>query len=96
MVLLNIGTGYSGVRLETLERYRNFLNHDIYPFAPRDGSVGYLSPEAHIAMTLIGEGMAISGGEIVNASEVLIDKGLEAAYKLSYKEGCLLYTSRCV
>ncbi len=90
MVLLNIGTGYSGVRLETLERYRNFLNHDIYPFAPRDGSVGYLSPEAHIAMTLIGEGMAISGGEIVNASEVLIDKGLEAAYKLSYKEGLAL------
>lgn len=90
MVLLNIGTGYSGVRLETLERYRNFLNLGIYPFAPRDGSVGYLSPEAHIAMTLIGEGMAISEGEIVNASEVLNDKGLEVTYKLSYKEGLAL------
>ncbi|WP_425539167.1 HAL/PAL/TAL family ammonia-lyase [Microaceticoccus formicicus] len=90
MILLNIGTGYSGVRLETLERYRNFLNLGIYPFAPRDGSVGYLSPEAHIAMTLIGEGMAVSEGEIINASEVLNNKGLEAAYKLSYKEGLAL------
>lgn len=90
MVLLNIGSGYSGVRLETMERYRSFLNHQIYPFAPRDGSVGYLSPEAHIAMTVIGEGMAIRGGEIVNASEVLTGNGIDAEYKLSYKEGLAL------
>lgn len=90
MVLLNIGSGYSGVRLETMERYRSFLNHQIYPFAPRDGSVGYLSPEAHIAMTVIGEGMAIRGGEIVNTSEVLTGNGIDAEYKLSYKEGLAL------
>lgn len=90
MILLNIGSGYSGVRLETLERYKNFLNLGIYPFAPREGSVGYLSPEAHIAMAIIGDGMVVSGEEIKSASEVLSLKGLDEEYKLSYKEGLAL------
>ena len=47
MILQNLGQGYSGVRLELLEQYRQFLNRGVTPWAPGDGSVGYLSPEAH-------------------------------------------------
>ena len=49
MILQNLGQGYSGVRLELLEQYRQFLNRGVTPWAPGDGSVGYLSPEAHMA-----------------------------------------------
>ena len=39
MVLQNLGRGNSGVRIEVLERYRDFLNMNITPWAPGDGSV---------------------------------------------------------
>ena len=58
MVLQNLGQGYSGVRLAVLERYRDFLNAGLTPWAPGDGSVGYLSPEAHMALVLLGKGKA--------------------------------------
>ena len=58
MVLQNLGQGYSGVRLLVLEQYRRFLNCGLTPWAPGDGSVGYLSPEAHMALVLIGQGKA--------------------------------------
>src|SRR5699024_602635 len=62
MILLNAGSGYTGVRLETLERYKEFLNKDLLPFVPKEGSVGYLSPEAHIALAVMGEGKMIWEG----------------------------------
>ena len=34
MVLQNLGQGNSGVRIEVLERYRDFLNRGITPWAP--------------------------------------------------------------
>lgn len=89
MVLQNLGQGYSGVRLKTLEMYRQFLNLGLTPFAPREGSVGYLSPEAHIALVLIGEGMAYFNGELLPAKEALIRVGLKPIV-LSAKEGLSL------
>lgn len=41
MMLLNLGQGYAGVRMETLEQIAGLLNHGIIPFAPKDGSVGF-------------------------------------------------------
>ncbi|WP_181444394.1 histidine ammonia-lyase [Bacillus sp. 03113] len=89
MVLQNLGQGYSGVRLETLEMYRQFLNLRLTPWAPREGSVGYLSPEAHMALVLIGEGKAYVNGELMQASEAL-DKVGVAPIVLSAKEGLAL------
>lgn len=89
MILLNSGSGYSGVRLETLERYKDFLNLNIYPFAPKEGSVGYLSIEAHIARAVVGDGKIIEGGKEKDAKEVLKRLGL-GNYELSYKEGLSL------
>nr|WP_263324363.1 aromatic amino acid ammonia-lyase [Neobacillus sp. Marseille-Q6967] len=89
MVLQNLGQGYSGVRIETLEMYRKFLNAGLTPFAPREGSVGYLSPEAHMALVLLGEGKAFVNGELLSAKEALLRVGMEPI-ELTAKEGLAL------
>lgn len=89
MILQNAGSGYSGIRLETLERYKEFLNLDLIPFAPKEGSVGYLAPEAHIALSVMGEGKMISDGNIVDSMEILKKYNLDK-FDLSYKEGLIL------
>lgn len=89
MVLQNLGQGYSGVQLKTLEMYRQFLNRGVIPYAPREGSVGYLSVEAHIALVLLGEGKAYVDGELLPSQEALLKVGLEPI-ELSAKEGLAL------
>src|SRR5688572_13133803 len=54
-----LAKGFSGVRLETLERLIDLLNQRVHPVVPSRGSVGAsgdLAPLAHIALVLIGEG----------------------------------------
>lgn len=89
MVLQNVGQGYTGARIETMEMYREFLNRELTPFAPKEGSVGYLSPEAHMALVLIGEGKAYVNGELLEGREALKTVGLEPI-ELSSKEGLVL------
>lgn len=89
MVLQNLGQGYSGVRMLPLERYRDFLNLGLTPWAPGDGSVGYLSPEAHMALVLLGRGKAYYQGELLPGDEALRRAGLEPI-ELSSKEGLAL------
>lgn len=89
MMLLNLGQGYSGVQLSTLELIANLLNNDITPFAPGQGSVGYLSVEAHISMILIGEGKAWYKGELLKGKEALEAAGLKPV-DLGCKEGLAL------
>ncbi|WP_196589993.1 HAL/PAL/TAL family ammonia-lyase, partial [Pectinatus frisingensis] len=89
MILQNVGQGFCGARLETVELYRQFLNLGITPFAPKEGSVGYLSPEAHMALVLIGEGQAYVGNELLPAKAALQRVGLTPT-TLSAKEGLVL------
>lgn len=89
MVLQNLGQGYSGVRLEVLEQYRQFLNRGLTPWAPGDGSVGYLSPEAHMALVLLGRGQAYYQGELMSGAQALERAGLNKL-SLSSKEGLAL------
>lgn len=89
MVLQNLGQGYSGVRMEVLETYKEFLNRGITPRVPADGSVGYLSLEAHCALVLMGMGEAWYQGELLSGKEALLKAGLEPL-KLSSKEGLAL------
>lgn len=89
MVLQNLGQGYSGVRLALLEQYKEFLNRGLTPWAPGDGSVGYLSPEAHMALVLTGRGKAWVGEELLSGAEALERVGLQPM-ELSSKEGLAL------
>lgn len=86
MTILNTGKGHSGIRLETLELIRQMLNLNLIPFAPSEGSVGYLGVEGHLVMAYIGEGKIYQNGEPAPAKEVLEANGL-TPLKLSYKEG---------
>lgn len=50
--------GMSGVRLVLLERLQAFLDHDVLPVIPQEGSVGAsgdLTPLSYVAATLSGE-----------------------------------------
>lgn len=89
MVLQNLGQGYSGVRLLVLEQYRQFLNVGLTPWVPGDGSVGYLSPEAHMALVLLGKGKAYYQGDLLAGDEALKRAGLHPLV-LSAKEGLAL------
>ena len=71
MMLQNLGQGYSGVRLEVLEQVRQFLNRGVTPWAPGDGSVGYLSPEAHMALVITGRGKAWYQGKLLEGRDAL-------------------------
>ncbi len=58
--------GHSGIRPEVIDLLVSFLNEGIYPFVPAKGSLGAsgdLSPLAHLALVLIGEGECFQNGE---------------------------------
>src|SRR5688500_3561479 len=59
-----LAKGFSGIRLETLERLVELLNRRVHPVVPSRGSVGAsgdLAPLAHLALVLIGEGEVSEG-----------------------------------
>lgn len=86
MTIFNTGLGHSGISLETLELIRQLLNKNLTPYAPSEGSVGYLSVEAHLAMAYIGEGSFLCGEGKAPADQVLQQAGLQPRV-LECKEG---------
>ena len=85
-MLLNMGSGYAGVRLGLLEHIADFLNGGVVPYAPMHGSVGYLGVEAHIALVLMGEGKAWFDGKLLSGADALSAAGLKP-WTFGYKEG---------
>ncbi len=84
--------GVSGVRPKLVEQMLELLRADVLPRVPRQGSVGAsgdLSPLAHLALVLVGEGEAWVGGEWVPGAVALEHAGLEAL-QLQAKEGLAL------
>jgi histidine ammonia-lyase len=87
-----LAKGYSGIRLETLERLIDLLNRGVHPVVPSRGSVGAsgdLAPLAHLALVLIGEGEAWHGDRRDPGAEALTRAGL-APVVLAPKEGLAL------
>ncbi|MDQ3179433.1 MAG: histidine ammonia-lyase [Acidobacteriota bacterium] len=87
-----LASGFSGIRLETLELLLEFLNKGVHPVIPEKGSLGAsgdLAPLAHMACVLIGEGEAEFKGEIIHAEEALKKANLKPI-KLAAKEGLAL------
>jgi len=84
--------GYSGIRVETVERLIMLLNENIYPVIPCKGSVGSsgdLAPLSHMAAVLLGEGMVVSDGKEVPSAPVLDVAGI-TPIELEAKEGLAL------
>ena len=81
--------GYSGVRLEMINRIIYFIENDILPVVPEQGSVGAsgdLAPLSHLFLPLLGEGEFWVEDKIVSAKEVLGNHNLEPL-TLMAKEG---------
>ena len=87
-----LATGASGVRRETVELLLAMLNAGVHPVVPSRGSLGAsgdLAPLAHLALPLVGEGIAELGGEVLPGGEALRRAGLEPEV-LEAKEGLAL------
>ncbi len=87
-----LAVGASGVRPELIERLLAFLDEDVHPVVPSQGSVGAsgdLAPLAHMALPVIGEGEVEHRGRVRPAGEVLAELGMEPL-ELEAKEGLAL------
>ncbi len=87
-----LATGYAGARAELVDLLLAMLAAGIWPVVPEQGSVGAsgdLAPLAHLALTLIGEGVATHAGEKGDAGQILHAAGL-APVVLEAKEGLAL------
>jgi len=87
-----LSQGFSGIRLETVERMLTFIELDLIPVVPEQGSVGAsgdLAPLSHLFLPLLGEGEFWQGGEVVAAAPLLNENGLEIM-DLHAKEGLAL------
>ncbi|MGB1298815.1 MAG: histidine ammonia-lyase [Psychrobium sp.] len=87
-----LSQGFSGIRLETVERMLKFLELDLIPVVPEQGSVGAsgdLAPLSHLFLPLLGEGEFWQGDEIVPAAQALKEHNLEPM-ELHAKEGLAL------
>lgn len=100
-----LANGHSGIRPVVVEKILEFLNHQILPVIPSQGSVGAsgdLAPLSHLALALIGEGEAWTWDEKilfenlrrqdlreVSVSELLKQKNIQPL-QLKSKEGLSL------
>lgn len=95
MLLLKVQSlsyGYSGCKLDTVQRLVDFFNNGIYPVVYRQGSLGAsgdLVPLAHLCLPLVGLGEVEYEGKVISGEEMLRKKGWEPI-ELASKEGLAL------
>ncbi len=81
--------GFSGVRLEVIQRILFFINNNILPVVPEQGSVGAsgdLAPLSHLFLPLLGEGELWIGDKIISTKEYYQQENIKPI-KLAAKEG---------
>lgn len=87
-----LSRGHSGIRPEVVDKILEFLNLDIIPVIPSQGSVGAsgdLAPLSHLALALIGEGQVWSEGKPTDV-RAMLDKIKVSPLVLKAKEGLSL------
>ena len=95
MILLKVQSlsyGFSGSKLDTVERLIDFFNNDIYPIVYQQGSVcasGDRVPLAHMCLPLCGLGEVEYKGQIMSGEEMNRQMGWEPI-RLGSKEGLAL------
>ncbi|WP_406824875.1 histidine ammonia-lyase [Pedobacter sp. KACC 23697] len=87
-----LAQGFSGIKIETLDRMIWFLEIGATPVVPKQGSVGAsgdLAPLSHLFLPLIGLGKVHYHGEIIATAELLKQHRIEPI-QLGPKEGLAL------
>ncbi|GGT06955.1 histidine ammonia-lyase [Planobispora rosea] len=91
--LHTLATGHTGVRPQTAKVLQSLLNAGITPVVHEYGSLGCsgdLAPLAHVALTIMGEGVVRdASGNLADAAEALKQAGIEPV-ELAAKEGLAL------
>lgn len=88
----SLAYGYSGIRVETLDRLIRMYNDDALPIIFQLGSLGAsgdLAPLAHLSLPLIGEGTILYENQKIDTPQYLQEKKLKSL-KLAAKEGLAL------
>jgi histidine ammonia-lyase len=84
--------GFSGIRLKVIERILYFIENDLLPVVPEQGSVGAsgdLAPLSHLFLPLLGEGEFWLDDKIISAKKILKKRNLNII-TLQAKEGLAL------
>lgn len=84
--------GYSGVQEKTIDRILWFIENNIIPVVPSQGSVGAsgdLAPLSHLFLPLIGEGFVWKDDEMIPSGDMLEHHQLKPII-LAAKEGLAL------
>ncbi len=88
----SLGYGYSGVRVETIQRLADMFNNGVYPVVYQQGSLGAsgdLAPLANMVLPMLGMGEVNFEGRRCSAHEVNEKFGWEPL-TLASKEGLAL------
>jgi len=87
-----LAKGFSGIQLATLQRIMWFIEQDIIPIVPKQGSVGAsgdLAPLSHLFLPLIGFGKVDYQNKVLTTAEILAQFKLQPI-DLGPKEGLAL------
>ena len=90
--IISLSKGYSGIKLQTVERLIFFFNNNINPIVYKYGSLGAsgdLAPLSHLSLPLIGLGEVEYNGKTYSSEEILKKFKLESL-TLGSKEGLAL------
>lgn len=92
--IAGMANGGSGVSAEVLDALVSMVNRGVHPVVPRYGSIGVadLPQLSHLALPLIGEGVAEFGGATLSGAEALQRAGL-APVTLGPKDGLALISA---
>ena len=96
--LASLAQGYSGVTVELLDQLAAFLEHDVLPRIPAEGSVGAsgdLTPLSYVAAALCGERNVLFDGRVRPAAEALAALR-RAPLRLRPKEGLAIMNGTAV
>jgi histidine ammonia-lyase len=99
IVRLNtLAMGYSGVSMELLRYIEFFIEHDILPLVPQEGSVGAsgdLTPLSYLAGALIGERQVRYKDKVRSSADVLTELG-KSPYQFRPKEAIAIMNGTAV
>ena len=96
--LQSLAQGVSGVSVELLEQLTAFIEHDVLPQIPAEGSVGAsgdLTPLSYVAAALCGERNVLFRGRVQPAAEALATLG-RRPLRLRPKEGLAIMNGTAV
>ena len=96
--LNTLAQGFSAVSLEMLKYIEFFIENDILPLVPQEGSVGAsgdLTPLSYLAGALIGERRVLYKDKVRSSAEVLAELG-KSPYKFRPKEAIAIMNGTAV